>query len=217
MPLKDIIPQYYSTNPLIRRLFWARLKKAIFIASQKIVDSPDVKVVDLGCGQGVFLKLLEEKFKNIKIFGLDKEPAVAELNKNLRAEIQVADLRQTGFPNGFFDIVFCLDVLEHFKNLEEPIREIKRILKEDGLLITSCPTENLFYKLGRLLTVGTTSMEKDIYPCSSHFHKASEVEKCLCENGFKIIKRILLPPIPFLSLFSIVSFEKTDNKNHDKW
>lgn len=208
MQLKEIIPQYYSNNPLVSRLFWARLESAVRLAKNGITDSSNIRVVDLGCGQGVFLGLLEENFKKIQIFGLDKEPEILDLEKKLRAKIQIADLQKSGFPDGFFDVVFCLDVLEHIKDLRNPAKEIRRILKKDGMLITSCPTENLFYKLGRFFTVGTTSMEKG--PCSPHFHKAKTVEKNLSENGFRIIKRITLPPVPFLALFSIASFRKNN-------
>jgi len=70
-----------------------------------------------------------------------------------------------------------LDVLEHFQDLKEPVKEIARILKKDGFLVTSLPTENFFYKLGRFLTTGTTSMEKG--PCSPHFYGVKTIEDFL--------------------------------------
>lgn len=102
-----------------------------------------------------------------------------------------------------------MDVLEHFKNLEEPVREIKRIFKRNGLLVISAPTENLLYKLGRLLIKGTVSSEKG--PCSSpHFYNAKAIKKFLNDNGFKIIKEKSLPFLPFFKLFIIISFRKNN-------
>lgn len=207
MNLKEIVPEYHSKNILVKRLFFKRIELAIELAKSKLESDNDTNVIDLGCGEGILLKLLEEKFKNIKTFGIDIEPNVLKIRKFLKAGVRTADIRDSGFPGDFFDIIFCLDVLEHFENLKEPIKEIKKILRADGLLVVSLPTENLFYKIGRLFAKGTVSREKG--PSSGpHFHKAKIIENFLCSNGFKIIKKISLPSIPFLALFDIVSFKR---------
>lgn len=207
MQLEEIVPEYHSKNVFVRSLFLKRLKIAIQLARSELNSNNNLKVIDLGCGEGVLLKLLEKEFKDIRTFGIDVKPDVLEIKKFLRAEIKTADIRNSGFSNNFFDIIFCLDVLEHFEDLGKPVREIERILRSNGLLIVSLPTENLFYKLGRLCTKGTTSAKKG--PCSSpHFHEAAAIEKFLHHDGFKIIKKKSLPPIPLLTLFNMVSFRK---------
>ena len=203
MKPEEILPEYHSKNFLLRNLFLKRLKIAFQLAKPEL--KPELNVVDLGCGQGLFLKIVEEEFKNIKTFGIDTEPSVLGTKKFLRANIKIADLRKTGFPNSFFDVVFCLDTLEHFKDLEMPVKEIKRILKQGSLLVVSLPTENLFYKIGRLLVKGTISKQKGP-SIGSHFHGAKLIEKFLFSKGFKPIKNINLPKI--LPLFHIVSFRK---------
>ncbi|MFH1894703.1 MAG: class I SAM-dependent methyltransferase [Patescibacteria group bacterium] len=209
MEIEAIIPEYHSKNILVRKLFLKRLEIAIGLAQKKINLKNDLNIIDLGCGEGKLLKLLEERFKNIKIFGIDIEPSVIETENFLKAKIKIADIKDSGFPNNFFDIAFCLDVLEHFKDLEIPVREIKRILKPDGLLIVSVPVENWFYRLGRLIIKKTMSAERG--PCSSpHFHNAKIVEDFLGFNGFEIVEKILLPAIPPLSLFHISSLRKNN-------
>lgn len=47
------------------------------------------------------------------------------------------DITRTGFPNGYFDAVTCMSVIEHGVPLEAYFREMFRILKPGGLLITS--------------------------------------------------------------------------------
>lgn len=42
------------------------------------------------------------------------------------------------FKNNSFEIIVCFGVLEHVKNQEKLIKELKRILKKDGKLIISC-------------------------------------------------------------------------------
>ena len=47
------------------------------------------------------------------------------------------DITRTGFPDGFFDAVTCMSVIEHGVPLDAYFREMHRLLKPGGLLITS--------------------------------------------------------------------------------
>ena len=164
-------------------------------------------MIDLGCGNGNLLKILESNFKNLNTYGVDILPEVLKIKEFVRAEVKICDLRMLNFPDNFFDVIFCLDTLEHFKSLTEPLAEIKRILKKDGLFIVSGPTESLLYKTGRFLIKGTFSMEKG--PCAgTHFHNTKEIEKFILNNNFKLLKRKNVSPIPFLIFFKIYSFCK---------
>ena len=72
------------------------------------------KVIDFGCGPGIFLKNFEEK--NVKILGIDGSEAArdnAVINKN---KIIVADLRKDIFIPEKFDLTICFEVAEHLDN-----------------------------------------------------------------------------------------------------
>ena len=45
------------------------------------------------------------------------------------------------FPDGAFDVVCALEVLEHFPSMHEPLRELTRVLRPGGVLLTSRGTE----------------------------------------------------------------------------
>jgi SAM-dependent methyltransferase len=47
------------------------------------------------------------------------------------------DITRTGFTDGFFDAITCMSVIEHGVPLEPYFREMYRVLKPGGLLITS--------------------------------------------------------------------------------
>ena len=68
------------------------------------------------------------RVNNNKLYGIDKHKDTKKL-KIKDVELYKCDLRNTSFSDNKFDIIFCLDVLEHFENLNKPIAEIKRILK----------------------------------------------------------------------------------------
>jgi len=61
-----------------------------------------------------------------------------DLNERLKPDI-VAEATHIPFNNDAFDDVMCMEVLEHLPEPENAIKEIKRILKEDGLLYVTVP------------------------------------------------------------------------------
>lgn len=72
------------------------------------------------------------------------EQAASKLSRYQNAE-SVELLRHPSlplpFPDSTFDVVCALEVLELFPGMEEPLRELKRILRPGGILLTSRGTE----------------------------------------------------------------------------
>lgn len=140
-------------------------------------------VADLGCGDGSVLKFLSSK---IKIgYGLDKN--ILELKeKNLYFSCQ--DITESlPLENERFEIVLLLAVLEHLVNPISLFKEIKRILKTEGLLILTTPTpksqgllEFLAFKL-KLIS------QKEIKE-HKHYYSQRELIDLLRENDLKILK-----------------------------
>lgn len=98
------------------------------------------KVLDFGCGNGRFLKFLEKINFNGRYEGVDISEKLIQLAKiEYPAEnfqtIERED--QLPFKGGEFDAVMTLAVFHHFnpQMAGETLRELKRILKKDGVLI----------------------------------------------------------------------------------
>lgn len=198
-----IVPEYDSKNIVIKNLFYSRLRASIELTRNELLRLRGGRIVDFGCGDGLFLALLEKEFPKVKTFGVDILPEVAETKKFLRADIKIADLKNTSYENNYFDIIFCLDTLEHFEKLSDPINEIKRVLKKDGILVISIPTENFIYKLGRFFLKGTFS-SKDGPSSSPHYHNAITIRRFLQQNGFKVIRMRKITMIPGLRFFEVL-------------
>ena len=196
--LDEIVPEYDSCNPFVRRLFMDRLKYAEKFS--RITSNQ--KVLDIGTGNGILLKRLSLRHKDTKFVGLDTNPQIKELSI-FNTEFVLGDVRRQTFISSIFDIIYCLDVLEHVKELNQAISEIKRVLKNGGQLIVSVPQETVLYKTGRFLIKGTFSQEKG--PCASpHFWNAKQLIKHL-NNNFKLQKqKVLYKPFPF---FQVLSYE----------
>lgn len=101
-------------------------------------------VLDAACGVGFGTFMLSEKAG--KIFGIDVSQEAIEyakknyLNKNI--EYKVMDVEKLFFKDNFFDLVISFETIEHIKNPEIFLAEIKRVLKKDGILIISTPNKD---------------------------------------------------------------------------
>ncbi|OGH19073.1 MAG: hypothetical protein A3F31_01115 [Candidatus Levybacteria bacterium RIFCSPHIGHO2_12_FULL_38_12] len=105
-----------------------------------------VRVLDAGCGRGFYLQALEN-YRFIKeIHGVDINESylsVARNNKkDRRVHIKNANIYKLPYPNGYFDLVICSELLEHLKSDVKGLREIKRVLKAKGILVITVPNKN---------------------------------------------------------------------------
>lgn len=89
----------------------------------------DEVVVDLGCGTGKHLERIQQDH-DVHVLGFDKDDTNA-LYTDLEWCIPL--------PDAFADKVFLFNVLEHIENRGFLLRNIRRILKPDGLLMLSIP------------------------------------------------------------------------------
>lgn len=102
-------------------------------------------MVDIGCGDGVFCLELEKRGWNV--IGIDvnvtdlKKAKERILKMDGNAEIIAADAQKPPFRSGVFDIAVSNCALEHMYDDESVIRESYRILKKNGSLILTVPTD----------------------------------------------------------------------------
>lgn len=102
--------------------------------------SKSSKILDAGCGEGVLVEeLIKEGYNAVGI----------DINYCSRFVI-MGDIKNLPFSNESFDLVLCLDVLEHinFNEQEKAIKEIYRVIKHGGEVIFSLP--NLAYITSRI-------------------------------------------------------------------
>ena len=98
---------------------------------------PGDTLLDIGCGRGEFLRGFIEC--GAKGFGVDQTDAAKKYCPS--AELRLANLENEPLPYGddTFDVVYSKSVVEHFYYPEKLVREMYRVLKPGGLVITLCP------------------------------------------------------------------------------
>ena len=106
------------------------------------------KVLDIGCGGGLISELLSKKKANVT--GIDEDIYNIKQAKN-HAKISSLKINYLNKSlNSFnkknkqkYDLILCLEVLEHVENVEESLEIISKLLKTNGTLILSTINRNL--------------------------------------------------------------------------
>lgn len=90
------------------------------------------QVADLGCGS-----CLMYKDSKVRLTGIDSEENfLLEAPVNYpQGDYYVADAKQTRLPDGYFDTVIFLGVLDYYEDWRPFIKEAERIKKIDGQIL----------------------------------------------------------------------------------
>ena len=123
-----------------------------FLISQlkenKINITKKLKIMDLGCGNGILSNQLEKKYK-IKIDRVDGNEETLKLNKNVNGKLMcynIKDKKKNLKDN--YDIIFIFDVIEHVKNDFNFLKNTLFHLKSNGIIIVNVPSiQKLFSKI----------------------------------------------------------------------
>ena len=95
---------------------------------------PGKTILDVSCGEGIFLREVLRKFKLTRASGLDISDIAVSIAKRRSPDpgFVVADGQRIPFKDKSFDYVTCLGSLEHYLDQDLGLREIRRVAKDDA-------------------------------------------------------------------------------------
>jgi len=135
------------------------------------------KILEFGCGTGVYALFLDNLLENVSYTGIDLEfkqdiKKVKRRIKRIKVGFQVMDARKLDFKNNSFDLVLSFTNLEHIKEDFKSLKEIYRLLKRKGTALIMIPSVFTFpFQLGRH---------------GFHYYTKTEIEDKLKKAGLKI-------------------------------
>lgn len=111
---------------------------------QRIVSKANVKitdkVLDLACGTGIITKVLAQKSDTV--FAVDITEKMISITKEMcenegynHVKVIKGNAEKLNFDNSFFDLIITRLSIHHFRKPEIVIREMKRILNDNGKII----------------------------------------------------------------------------------
>jgi SAM-dependent methyltransferase len=163
------------------------------------------KLLELGCGLGHLLGLLQDDFACVGI-DIDEYPVEQTRLNAPRAEsmVQSADDLSV-FGDGEFSAVVALHLVEHLPDPAHSIQEIHRILTDGGIFLFATPHPT--YSLRRFKDPQTDAIGKD--PTHINLQPPEQWRDWLETSGFDLLKHFGdgLWDVPYLPLIpNIVQF-----------
>jgi len=135
-------PQEYDRMRQLEDWYWwfvARREAALRFAEDFRPPRRPLRILDAGCGTGALLERLQNR-PEVEVYGRDcSGEALPYTRQRGHGRLVQGDLTCLPFPDGTFDLITALDVVEHIREDEGALREVNRVLRPGGVLLVSVP------------------------------------------------------------------------------
>lgn len=170
------------------------------------------QIIDLGCGDGYYLYLLNNLPGRPKLIGFDNDKVVLRnARKNLISKdikLIEGNLIKMPFRDNAFIKAIMTEVLEHIEDDDKALTETYRILKPNGVLVLTVPSYNfpfLWDPINWVLQnifgthIGGTGFFAGIWARHIRLYKKNELLKAIQKVGFKVetVQELTTRCLPF--------------------
>jgi len=183
--------------------FQARTKIIFFILTNYIKITNDFKILDIGCGTGLMIKKIKNKFKNSQILGIDSSSEAVRFCKKRGLDIILASADKTNQTSSSFDLIMALDLIEHVKQDTNALKEFNRILKNNGYILITVPAFEFLFDI------------HDKLADHKRRYTTKKLKLKLKSTGFKIIKISYYNTFLFIPIIILKLFKKITGSNQD--
>jgi SAM-dependent methyltransferase len=126
--------------------WWYRGRRRIIRAELDRLSLPaGARVLDAGCGSG---RTLQELVHYGEVSGIELNAEAAELARSRgHGEVQIGRLEDLPWPDASFDLITCLDVVEHVPDDAAALAELLRVCRPGGWLLVTVPAYQALWSL----------------------------------------------------------------------
>ena len=130
-------PSSRSEKPSLLKK-WVAFLLSFVMAKAATPYRGEGRFLDVGCGGGSYLYRLRRWGWNV--FGVEPSESGVRQARALGLDVRHGELEDAAFPDSFFDVIRLNNVLEHLTDPQETFREIRRILRTDGVVYITVPS-----------------------------------------------------------------------------
>jgi SAM-dependent methyltransferase len=126
--------------------WWYRGRRRIIRTElDRLPLPPDAMVLDAGCGSG---RTMQELVDYGEVHGVELDPEAAAMAASRgHGEVRIGRLEELPWEPATFDLITCLDVIEHTPDDETALRELRRVCKPGGWLLATVPAYQALWSL----------------------------------------------------------------------
>lgn len=119
--------------------FWFVGREEICLSLIDTIMHNSIKrILDYGCGTGQLLEKLQKTYKEKEIYGIDISDKALDYCRR-KGLSNVFNLKEVEPQANFFDLVICLDVLEHVRQDVKLLIQIRKLLRNGGQVLITVP------------------------------------------------------------------------------
>jgi SAM-dependent methyltransferase len=135
-----------TTLELDEHHWWYRGRRRIIrVEIESLGLSGDLCVLDAGCGSG---RTMQDLVAYGEVHGIELDPDAAEIARARGiGEVRIGRLEELPYEDSMFDLITCLDVLEHIPDDRAALRELRRVCKPGGRLLAAVPAYQALWSL----------------------------------------------------------------------
>jgi SAM-dependent methyltransferase len=130
--------EFAAMLALDERHWWYRGRRRVLDAVLESLPMPQehARILDAGCGSG---RTLDDLSKRGTVTGTEIHRDGAQAARDRGHEVHEAPVEALPFDDDTFDLVTCLDVIEHTDDDVKALRELRRVTKPGGHAVLTVP------------------------------------------------------------------------------
>ena len=205
--MSDFEKKYYESEK-----FWAGdvlqddMNRNRISFTARLIPAVVCSLLDVGCGNGIFINYLKEHSALERIVGTDRSETALKM---VNGEKKLSDITQLPFADNEFDCSTCLEVIEHLpqETYQKALQEISRVSSK-YIIITVPYNEDL------IETQTQCPSCKSRFNSDLHLRSFSDTDmkQLFNEQGFECIKTETF--FPFKRNLGAKRLEKLEAKNN---
>lgn len=184
--------QWWDTEAKIYALYHLNQPRFQFF-DRYVSHWQGLKALDVGCGGGFSCEYMAAR--GVSVSGIDQSQKCIEaatqhaIINGFEIEYRCGVAEQMPYADQSFDVVVCVDVLEHVEDVNRVIAEIFRILKPNGLFFFDTINRNFKSRLVMIWLMENIlgEIEPGVHDWNK-FIKPVEIVKLLHQSGFADIE-----------------------------
>lgn len=185
--------KYYweRKNKLAPRYRLKRRGNEVIKIIKKYFPEKPQNILDIGSADGLMLSRIKKEFPESSCIGIKYAKELIGKNTDPNILIIQGDAQNLLFQDDTFDIAIATAIIEHLDRPMLMLKETKRILKKNGILILTTPNP-IFEKVGEI--IGKFSREEH-----QQAFNLKILEKYFRETGFEVAEKqmFMFSPVGF--------------------